>query len=223
MNFIRLMLNLGFLLFLFSTVSCGDKEEDNPWKKDTTTKKIDTVTGTNKEIEPGYFKVDSLKFGPAIDVFRVSMNDLMDSYMSISYSLCFDKPENTSIGISLFKEMMSRIDSNSLTGEMRAYWNDYRLALLKVIDDLESTNDLNIQRYHYSVLSRLMTPVIKNYGVKDKVILKYYCDRALNGKGAFWYFEDSPSYTKYNPYLGKETTECMEIIETIKPPKNLNE
>ena len=222
MKFTKLMLNLFFLISVFNIVSCGNKEE-NIWKKDST-----SVNDTNKvqnsdKIDPSEIQVDSLKFGPAIDVFRVSMNDLMDSYMSISYALCFDKPENIKTGVTIFKDMMSKTDSNSLSGEMRSYWNGYSTALEKTIDDLESSTDLQTQRNYYSVLSRLMTPVVKNYGVKDKTILKYYCDKALNGKGAYWYFEDSPSYTKMNPYLGGETTECMEIVETIKPPKNLSE
>ena len=220
MNFNRLVLNLIVLLTILNLISCGDKENEINWQKDSTNKSNQTDTSMEKDIEIKDLQVDSLKFGPAIDVFRVTMNDLMDSYMSISYPLCFDKPDGIKTGTYLFKDMISKTDSTSLSGDMRSYWNDYRVALEKAILDLESADGLKAQRYYYSQLSRLMTPIVKNYGVKDKVIIKYYCDKALDGKGAFWYFEDSPSYTKMNPYLGGETTECMKIVETIQPPKN---
>lgn len=230
MNSYRSLRKLLIICSLMAILAgCSDEKKPvinhnqiNDSSKSTTPINSDTVSKDTSSKVPrniNGLKTENLKFGPAPDIFQVNMNDIFDAYMSITYSLCFSDPKGVKTGTAIFKQMQERIDPNILTGEMKNYWNGYANELTEVISRIESANDIESQRVAYKYLSELMTVAIKNYRVKDKLIKKYECPQVLNGQGAYWYFEDSSAYTLMNPYLGQQSKDCLEPVETINYKK----
>lgn len=233
MNSAKIYIKSAFFLILLTLAGCDNQNEDikiasdtitpnktnNVEVNDTTVNSKDTTSGNKIPLDNSKLDVTNVKFGPASEMFREGMNDIFDAYMSITYSLCFNDPKGVKSGTTVFKDMHSRIDPSLISGEMRNYWDKYSAQLNAQVLKIEAANDIETQRVAYADLSDLMTVAIKNYRIKGKVVKKYSCPKALGGKGAYWYFEDSPSYTLMNPYLGQESKDCLEPVETIEYKK----
>lgn len=229
MNLSKIWLKSVLLwIAIFSFVSCNNENQSENTSNNKLKEKLDTINTSeikkdtvlkNKIPVNNEINISNVKFGPAPDMFRQSMNDIFDAYMSITYSLCFGDPNGVKVGTAVFKDMQSRIDPSVISGEMKTFWEKYSNNLSTVIANIEASNDLNTQRKYYARLSELMTIAIKNYRIKGKEVRKYNCPQALDGSGAYWYFEISPAYTLMNPYLGQGSKDCLNPVETLNYSK----
>ena len=91
---------------------------------------------------------------------------------------------------------------------------DYKAkGLVKAIQKIEGSNDVEAQRTAFEDVSKIMEALISENEITSGAIYKQYCPMAFNGKGAYWL---SNSNEVRNPYFGDVMLKCGVVDKEIK-------
>jgi hypothetical protein len=202
-----------FIIVVFVLSSCkGDSNENDIKDTDNKTDSIKTET-IDKNFVLEEITIDDQKYEPAPDSTRSGLNDLFDSFASISYALSYSNPGQTQGTATMFKKYLKLFDDKYLVGKRALIdWKDYSEKLNLLSSRIETVQDLGTQRESFSEFSKLMFNVIKRYGLFDKDVYLFVCSTALDGKGGYWLSETQDIV---NPF-GESFKSCGKIISHIE-------
>ena len=95
---------------------------------------------------------------------------------------------------------------------------DIHMAWMKILEDLKKdaqaisdTNEISLQRQHFSSLSKSIYEVMKISKQKTPTYYQH-CPMANDGKGANWLSKEKEVK---NPYYGSMMLSCGKVIETL--------
>ena len=97
-------------------------------------------------------------------------------------------------------------DSEANTGVERAFKSMGRL--------ISGSSSLYDQRTILEQMAIVVQLHIEQHLINDYSIFKFRCKNKFDDKEVFWY---SLSKKTVNPFIGENSTDCVELIETIKP------
>lgn len=96
--------------------------------------------------------------------------------------------------------------------EARTAWEGHRMVLETSLHQLEQASSIDTQLKHFSHMSEALYCAVRSFDVARAPIYVSYCPMALSNHGAYWL---SSSAQGANPYMGAESSECGELVETI--------
>lgn len=82
---------------------------------------------------------------------------------------------------------------------------------------ISQTDDLKLQRTHFTALSADIVALMKHADVNSGELFVQYCPMANDGDGGYWLAAEKEVR---NPYYGDEMLNCGEVKETIGAGKN---
>ncbi len=90
--------------------------------------------------------------------------------------------------------------------------NEAITALKNEAQKVSETNDTEVQRNSFDLISESMLVLVKNSMITEGKLYKQYCPMAKNNEGAFWL---SSSSEIRNPYFGDKMLKCGSVEEEI--------
>jgi len=97
-------------------------------------------------------------------------------------------------------------DSEAISGVERAFKSMGRL--------LSESSSMYDQRTILEQMAIVMQLYIEQNLINDYPIYKFKCVNEFDNKEVFWYGLND---TSANPFIGDQSKECVELVETIKP------
>jgi len=147
------------------------------------------------------------------DAFKEQLDQVLQAYFHIRYTLSHDSADNARQGAEHFQKALSNVDMSLLTGEAHMAWMKELEILKKNAQDIFNSKELETSRQAFIRLSNSMIAVVKMFGTSGKtVIYRFHCPMADNNKGADWLQNKSELE---NPFFGSSMLTCGELVETI--------
>ncbi|WP_445664472.1 efflux RND transporter periplasmic adaptor subunit [Fodinibius sp. AD559] len=143
--------------------------------------------------------------------FRDQLRQAISEYLHIKDALVDSDPQKASQQADLFRDQLRDVDMSVLETEIHDRWMEFLEVLNRQAEQIAGSNELDSQRKAFFLLSEVLVESIQEFGVDD-VLYYQYCPMAFGNKGGYWISEEKKIQ---NPYLGKEMTNCGEIIEEI--------
>ncbi len=129
-----------------------------------------------------------------------NLDPILTPYFKIVKALQNDEFDNAR----KFGKMLSSADAN--TG--------VKLALTRMGTMMSESSSAYNQRALLEQLGMVIPLYIEQNMLNDYLIYKFKCKNEFDGKEVFWY---GLSKKSANPFIGGNSNECVELIETIKP------
>lgn len=89
-----------------------------------------------------------------------------------------------------------------------------KLALVRMGELMNNASSLYDQRAILEQLGMVMALYLEQSIVNDYSVYKFKCKNEFDGKEVIWF---GLSKTTENPFIGKKSDECIELVETIEP------
>lgn len=96
--------------------------------------------------------------------------------------------------------------------EAQTAWEGHQTVLETSLHQLEQASSIDAQLKHFSHISEALYCAVRSFDVARAPIYVSYCPMASSNHGAYWL---SSSAKRANPYMGAESSECGELVETI--------
>ncbi len=145
--------------------------------------------------------------------FRAQFSDALNSYFALKDALVASDAAAAVEKAKVLKTTLENIPASSLSDPSRAAWDTSAASILKAMDQLTGTSDLNEQRSAFLNVSEGMISVVKELNAAPKTIYVQNCPMAFNRKGGDWL---SDKKEIFNPYFGEgEMFHCGTIKETL--------
>lgn len=138
-----------------------------------------------------------------------TLEELLDQYLKIKNTLVLSHSAQTLAGNFLNKA--KDFPTPTLRGEQLKAWQANSEIIIKDLEGLASTGDIEKQRHYFSLLSVHFYPVVKRMEVKTHLYYQF-CPMYNHNKGGYWISELSKIQ---NPYYGKKMLTCGSTKETI--------
>lgn len=136
--------------------------------------------------------------------FDNSMQDILKPYLVLQKNLSNDKMDGIVTAAGKIKELSSKLDPKSVTGEHAGHYKDVPSNLIKHSSDLQKVKTIEQAREEFKKLSKPMAMWASMS--KPKGIDVMYCEMAK----ASWL---QPKGRIANPYYGKKMSKCGSVIE----------
>lgn len=127
---------------------------------------------------------------------------LLDNYYSVKDALIASNSTDAAANAATFKTTINTISVENLPETSRT-------ALLKDVDAISSTKDIEKQREAFSSFSEDMLLLVKTTPLTTDPIYKTYCPM----KKTIWLSKETAIK---NPYFGSSMLTCGKVTETIK-------
>lgn len=127
---------------------------------------------------------------------------LLDNYYSVKDALIASNSTDAAANAAAFKTTINTISVENLPETSRT-------ALLKDVDAISSTKDIEKQREAFSSFSEDMLLLVKTTPLTTDPIYKTYCPM----KKTIWLSKETAIK---NPYFGSSMLTCGKVTETIK-------
>lgn len=202
--------------------SCGDDKPKAPFSD------IDT----NRIIQPSGVKPEEMSSKAEDNTvrFTAAVNDMYDSYGSISYSMYYNDTTRVRGAVNMLLNYMAMTENlleqdpkfkAELSEEKMNAWNDLKVKIYIQANHVKNAFSIEAKRKEYSILSDLMLQLVTEFGLtKVSDINVYYCQKALDGQGAYW-INRVQNEDYMNPYStmeqhAKGKDSCMTLVKTFK-------
>jgi membrane fusion protein, copper/silver efflux system len=146
--------------------------------------------------------------------FKIQLDQVYKSYLSIQASLSSDELQNAQTGALALTKSLPEVDMKLLT-DMKAHmaWMTSSEKLAKDAEHIAAAPDIETARTEFKQASDDLIAIAKQFGTSGKTVLYvFHCSMAFKNKGADWVQNEK---TAKNPYLGKSMLTCGKITDTI--------
>lgn len=144
--------------------------------------------------------------------FKSALGALALDYLPIKDALVETDAEATAEATKAFLTQLQQIDKELLEGESRFHWEKQWSSMLAHTKRIQETEDVELQRKQFDVLSDLLINAIKSFGIEDEVLYIQHCPMAFENTGAEWL---STEEGILNPYFGDKMLRCGFVQETL--------
>jgi len=146
---------------------------------------------------------------PARSIQNGALENLLVYYLQIKNGLV--KSQNIQSIAADFLQSASAINQQNLSEEERKSWAAYSVNIIKDLEGLAASSDIEKQRKYFAALSVHFYPLVKTMTIENALYYQY-CPMYNNGKGAYWISELS---NIQNPYYGNKMLTCGSTKEAI--------
>ena len=205
-------MRLFFLSTLFAATAfafiagCSGKNEDGATQAHeghTTEEHSSPAAGAMEASEP-QFQVD--------DKFQNQLTSLFTSYVGLKDAFVDSDPKKVQTEASEMKEALAEVDMKLLSGAAHNDWMNYLAGIQNSLSEIQSADEIEIQRQAFSTLSDNLYKSVKAYGLNGKEAFYEYCPMAFDNEGGYWLSDQA---TIRNPYFGDKMLTCGEVKEKL--------
>ncbi len=107
---------------------------------------------------------------------------------------------------------LENVDMKLLTGAAHNDWMNYLSPMENSLKEIESSDEIEVQRKSFSTLSDNLYKSPKAFGLGDQQAFYVFCPMAFNDEGAYWL---SDTETIRNPYFGDKMLTCGQVKEKL--------
>lgn len=190
----------------------------NPQGGETSTMPGMDMSGDNKSISSAKNE-NAIKNTTGTEVkidvsmdFTMQLNTVFDHYIVLKDAFVQSDVEKVIQTTKKVQQSLADVDMKILSGEAHMKWMDILRKLGNLLQQIESSNDIEGQRKAFSEFSNEFYKAIKTFGLMGKTVYYQFCPMAFNEKGAFWL---STTKEIRNPYFGDQMLACGDIKEVL--------
>lgn len=144
--------------------------------------------------------------------FKSALGALALAYLPIKDALVETDAAATAAATQSFLTQLQQVDRELLEGEPRFHWEKQWSSMLAHTKRIGESQDVEVQRKQFDVLSDLLINAIKSFGIEDEVLYIQHCPMAFDNTGAEWL---STEEGILNPYFGDKMLRCGLVQETL--------
>ena len=201
------LLSMLFAVTALAFISgCSGKSENGATEApedQKTEERRSPAAGAMQSREP-QFQVD--------DKFQEQLTSVFTSYVGLKDAFVDTDPNKVQGEASEMKEAIAQVDMKLLSGAAHNDWMDYLAAIRTSLNEIQASDDIEIQREAFSTLSDNLYKSIKAFGLNGKEAFYGYCPMAFDNEGGYWLSDQT---TIRNPYFGDKMLTCGEVKEKL--------
>ena len=145
--------------------------------------------------------------------FQADLAAVWQPYLAIQQTLAADNLDDARRATTELRSAVTVVNAGSLSDQARQIWGRERANLDKVIDTLESSQDITAMRREFSKLSQEIGVLARAFGFGEVgPVYELHCPMAFNGRGAIWYQDND---VVRNPYYGASMLGCADRVEKV--------
>lgn len=144
--------------------------------------------------------------------FQIQLGTVYTLYLMVKDALVADNSEVAASKAISFTTSLNAVDMKLLSSnKAHMLWMPIVKKLKNLATDIAATNDIDIQRKKFIILSKNMIMAVQGFGVQ-KTVYKLFCPMANNDNGAFWLSNEE---IVQNPYYGAMMVKCGSVKQLI--------
>jgi multidrug efflux pump subunit AcrA (membrane-fusion protein) len=145
--------------------------------------------------------------------FQSDLAQVWQQYLALQQALAADNFQDAQKFLVGLESAVATVDDKPLAGQAKEAWASEKASLVKRIDSLKNSQDINAMRAQFLPLSEMIGVLANTFGFGEPgPIYELHCPMAFQGKGAIWY-QDSDKVR--NPYYGATMLACADRVEQI--------
>jgi Cu(I)/Ag(I) efflux system membrane fusion protein len=145
--------------------------------------------------------------------FQSDLAGVWEQYLAVGQALAADNLQVAQKSLVGFESAVAAVDDTSLADRAKEVWANERTNLVKLIDSLKKSQDINAMRAQFLPLSQEVGVLAKTFGFGEpSPIYELHCPMAFQGKGAIWY---QNSDQVRNPYFGSTMLKCADRVDRV--------
>lgn len=147
--------------------------------------------------------------------FKTQLGDVVASYLTLKDKMADDN-SNIKTDIKSIHDALKKVDMGLVLGDAHNAWMKALKSMNKELKSMSKSISIDEQRILFLALSKSLSDVAKQLGVKmkgNKTVYLEFCPMADNNKGGYWL---SAEKQIKNPYFGKAMSKCGEVKGEIK-------
>jgi hypothetical protein len=201
--FVASLATLSVIVF-----SCNDHSDHAA----STPKEEQTTAATEPSVDTEQVKVIKASFTNVDAGVSTYIKTLTDDYLQIKNALANGKANEAGDASKKMYDAMKGFDKSLLTADQKKVYDQNEDDLKEHAEHIsKSTNDIEHQRDHFSMMSEDMYSLVKSFST-GKALYHDHCPMAKQGKGAMWLSETKEIK---NPYLSEKMPDCGNVEEEI--------
>ncbi len=203
MKSIFLSLTFAAIAVTSLTNCSGDKKQD----AETAEAKQEHASGSTAAPEAAepQFQVDA-SFQSQLGSLFTSYVELKDAFVSSDAGKLKEEAEGTN-------EELAKVNMKLLSGAAHNDWMNYLTPIQASLKEIQSSDDIEVQRKAFSTLSDNLYKSAKAFGLGGKEAFYEFCPMAFSNEGAYWLSDQKEIR---NPYFGDKMLTCGVVKEKLK-------
>lgn len=145
--------------------------------------------------------------------FIMQLNSVLDQYFNLKNALVKDDSKKAIQDSKNLQNSISKVDMKLLSGDDHLKWMGISRNILKGLNGIINTDDLNQQRISFQTVSNNLYDAFTTFGLMGKTVYHQFCPMFNDNKGAYWLSEIEEIR---NPYFGNKMLSCGETKEVLK-------
>ena len=145
--------------------------------------------------------------------FQAALAHIWRAYLPIQQALAADDFDKARQTIPQLQAAMDSIPAGLLTGHAQHVWKKEATNLTKLMEGLNSSDDLKSFRTEFKPFSEEIGVLARTFGFGELPIFEHHCPMAFQGKGASWYQDNDQTL---NPYYGSTMLRCADRVEEVR-------
>ena len=161
--------------------------------------------------KPSMMSIESNNLSESLDQnTRGQLSSLLENYIEMKNALVNDNfSEARMKGDKMFDGITSITPENK---EIQNVWGKINGSLVKSLEEMKKSNDIDNFRLHFIQISKAMLEVVKVLRPQTETLYIQHCPMADNNQGADWI---STTENVENPYFGAAMLTCGEVVEVL--------
>ena len=138
---------------------------------------------------------------------------MFSSYIELKESFVDSDAEKVQSEAAETKEALAKVDMKLVSGVAHNDWMNYLTPMQNSLNEIQSADDIEVQRKSFSTLSGNLYKSVKAFGLGGKEAFYEFCPMAFNNEGAYWLSDQEKIR---NLYFGNKMLTCGEVKEKLK-------
>jgi Cu(I)/Ag(I) efflux system membrane fusion protein len=144
--------------------------------------------------------------------FKNQLTDVYNTYLEMKNAFVASDSKQAGQKANLVRERLKAVNMGLLTEKSHMEWMKYLDQLEDALQEINSSQDIAVQRKAFAEYNLVFYKVIKESGLAGGIVYYQYCPMADGEKGAYWFSELKEIQ---NPYFGEVMLKCGETRETF--------
>lgn len=145
--------------------------------------------------------------------FQEQLGAVFSSYIELKDSFVDSDAEKVQSEAAETNEALGKVDMKLVSGVAHNDWMNYLTPMQNSLNEIQSADDIEVQRKSFSTLSGNLYKSVKAFGLGGKEAFYEFCPMAFNNEGAYWLSDQEKIR---NPYFGDKMLTCGEVKEKLK-------
>ena len=196
-----LLATLYCAMTVFSLSNCSGKKEEAISHDES----MHAEETPSQEASAAQFHVDV--------VFQQQLGAVFTTYITLKDAFVASDAAKVKEAASKTQESISKVDMMLLTGVAHNDWMSYSGGIEAALKEMQSSDDIEVQRTAFSKLSDNLYKSIKSYGLGGTTAFYEFCPMAFDNEGGYWLSDVSEIR---NPYFGDKMLKCGSVQEKLQ-------